>query len=84
MRRAGTRDWVDAPVGTKLYGGDSIRSEDGESSIRHADGSTQPVRRDSLVEVGSQKPQKVKKPKVTHGTVSFSAKDAGDALAKKE
>jgi hypothetical protein len=83
VRRAGSREWKEAPVGTRVYGGDSIRSEDGEAAIRYRDNTTAPIRRGSLVEIEPEKPQKVKKKRpVASGVASFSAQDAGDAMAR--
>jgi len=83
VRRAGSRDWEDAPAGTRVYGGDSIRSEDGESAIRYSDDSTTPIRKGSLMEIDEpKKPKKVKKPQISSGVANFSAQDAGDALAR--
>jgi hypothetical protein len=74
---------VEAPVGTRLYRGDRVRSEDGEAAIRHADGSTEPIRRGSLIQFDPPRaPKKVKKREVASGEVSFSAQEAGDALAR--
>jgi len=74
VRRAGQRKWEKAPVGTKVYGGDSIDMGDSEGSLR-THGGHQALRKGSLHEV--ERPAvkgKKKNLKVESGEVSFGRK----------
>ena len=71
VRRAGTKAWKDAPVGTEVYGGDHIDSR-GEGSIRHADGSFVPLRKGALVQMEERKKKaERKKLEIVSGEADF-------------
>lgn len=71
VRRAGTKEWKDAPVGTKVYGGDYIDSR-GEGSIRHVDGNFVPLRKGSLVQMEERKKKAEReKREIVSGEVDF-------------
>ena len=76
VRRLGSREWKDAPVGTKVYGGDLVEMRKGEGSIRHPTGDFTPLRKGSLTKVETPKRKaKRKKREIVSGEAHFKTGD---------